>query len=76
MNMPTGLTRNNAKNAVVVSTKATLPISSGDKSVVATRIIASASKNCAARPKKIIIKFCSLGVFVVGVLRLPPAKSD
>jgi hypothetical protein len=55
MNIPTGLTSKNAKNAVVVRTNDTLPISSGDKIVVATRVIASASKNCAALPKNIVI---------------------
>jgi hypothetical protein len=44
MNIPIGLIRNNAKKDNVVKTKEILPNSLGGKSVVATRIIMSASK--------------------------------
>jgi len=55
--MPIGLTRNSAKKDTVVNTNAIFPNSAGDSSVVATRIMMSASKTCKARPNIMKITF-------------------
>ena len=51
--------KGSVQKAVVVRISDTRPISSGDSSVVATRIIASANRNCAARPNMMVINYFS-----------------